>query len=339
MKKLQNCLFITRQGAYVHKERETVVIHKDKEKLLQLPVHGINQIVCFGNVLVSPFLVGFCGENGVGLAFFTEYGKFLGRLQGKQTGNILLRKAQYKHCELSPNEIARVVVAAKVANSKAILQRHIRNNGSNESVERAIGNLAQRLEQIRIQTDVEKIRGLEGDSAAQYFGVFDNLIATGVSEDFRFVKRTRRPPTDRVNAMLSFAYSILGNEIASALQGVGLDSQAGFLHADRPGRESLAQDILEEFRAWWADRFVLTLINRKQVQANGFEEQVSGAVIMKDATRKAFLQAWQEKKQEEIMHPYIQEKVPIGLLPHIQAMLLARYLRGDLAMYPPFIAK
>ena len=339
MKKLQNCLFITRQGVYVHKERETVVIHQDKEKLLQLPVHGINQIVCFGNVLVSPFLVGFCGENGVGLAFFTEYGKFLGRLQGRQTGNIALRKAQYKHSELAPQEVARVIVAAKVANSKAILQRHIRNYGANELVEQVISNLGQRLEQIKVQKDIEKIRGLEGDSAAQYFGVFNHLIAAGVNEDFQFVKRSRRPPTDRINAMMSFAYSILGNEIASALQGVGLDSQAGFLHADRPGRESLAQDILEEFRSWWADRFVLSLINRKQIQANGFEEQVSGAVVMKDATRKTFLQAWQEKKQEEILHPYIQEKVPIGLLPHIQSMLLARYLRGDLDIYPPFIAK
>ncbi len=338
MKKLQNSLYITRQESYLHKERETLVIKQGGEKLLQLPIHSLQHLFCFGNVLVSPFVFGFCGENNVGLSFFTEYGKFLGRFHGRQSGNILLRKAQYRDAQSSPATLALAFVAAKVANSRAVLQRHIRNHGPDSHVERAIKKLNQRLQAIRHQQDIDKIRGLEGDAAAVYFSAFSNLI-TDPDSDFTFTGRSRRPPKDAVNAMLSFAYSLIGSEISSALQGVGLDPQAGFLHVDRPGRDSLAQDMLEEFRAWWGDRFVLSLINRKQINVKGFEPQASGAVIMKDETRKDFLQAWQAKKQEEITHPYLNEKVQIGLLPHLQALLLARYIRGDIERYPPFTSR
>jgi len=334
MKKLQNSLYITKQKTYVHKERETIVI----SLVLQIPIHSIKNIFCFGNVMISPFFMGHCGDNGVGISFYTEYGKFLGRFQGRESGNILLRKAQYRTSESVPEQLSQVFIAAKVANSRYVLQRHLRNHGGNEMVSKAIRILNQRLEAIKSVTDVDKIRGLEGDAAAVYFKVFGQLL-TNSNDGFEFSGRNRRPPKDPVNAMLSFSYSLLGNELSSALQGVGLDPQAGFLHTDRPGRDSLAQDILEEFRAWWADRFVLSLINRRQVLFKDFEKQASGAVVMKDDTRKVFLQAWQSKKQEEIMHLYLNEKIQVGLLPHVQALLLARHIRGDIKCYPPFVVR
>ncbi|MBV1880400.1 MAG: type I-C CRISPR-associated endonuclease Cas1c [Pseudomonadales bacterium] len=337
MKKLQNCLYINKQETYVHKERETLVIKQGGDKLMQLPIHSLQHIFCFGNVLVSPFVLGFCGENNVGLSFFSVYGKFLGRLQGQQNGNILLRKAQYKQTE-TPHFLAQTFVAAKVANSRAVLQRHNRNHGVDENVTRAVKVLGQSLESIRFQQDVNVIRGLEGNAAASYFSVIQTLI-TNKDKAFRFSGRNRRPPRDAVNAMMSFAYSLISSEISSALQGVGLDPQAGFLHTDRPGRDSLSQDVLEEFRAYWADRFVLSLVNRKQINSKGFDVQAGGAVIMKEQTRKDFLTAWQDKKQEEITHPYLDEKIPIGLLPHVQSLLLARYLRGDIERYPPFLMR
>ncbi|MBN4055501.1 type I-C CRISPR-associated endonuclease Cas1 [bacterium AH-315-K03] len=339
MKKLQNCLYINTQKTYLHKERETLVIEQDRKKLLQLPIHSIQQIFCFGNVLVSPFLLGFCGENSVGLAFFSEYGKYLGRLQGRQSGNILLRKAQYKQAVNNPFHLARTFVAAKLVNSRSVLQRHSRNHGTGEALSLAIQRLSQRQEKVLHSEDLDTIRGLEGDAAAVYFSVFDELLLPSIKKDFSFKGRNRRPPKDPVNALLSFCYSLLGNEISSALQAVGLDPQAGFLHSDRPGRDSLAQDLLEEFRAWWVDRFVLSLINRKQLSRKDFDYQASGAVVLKSDARKSLLSAWQEKKQDEMMHPYLEEKVAIGLLPHIQAMLLARFLRGELACYPPFVAR
>ena len=336
MIKLQNTLFITRQGSYLHKERETLVIEAEKKKLLQVPVHSVQGIFCFGNVLVSPFLLGFCGEKGIGVCFYSVYGRFLGRLQGAQSGNILLRKQQYKTAEAKPLDIARNIIAAKVVSSRAVLQRTIRNHGENPDLSSAVGKLAQSLECIRDCQQLDKLRGFEGDAAAIYFGVFHHLIRANRRTDFEFAGRNRRPPKDAVNALLSFFYSILGKEIASALQGVGLDPQAGFLHADRPGRDSLAQDILEEFRAWWVDRLVLSLINRQQLGKKDFVKESSGAVTLTDAGRKSALQAYQSRKQEEVTHPYLNEKMPVGLLPHIQAQLLARHIRGDLEAYPPF---
>ncbi|WP_127469902.1 type I-C CRISPR-associated endonuclease Cas1c [Thiomicrorhabdus aquaedulcis] len=339
MKKLQNSLYITRQGAYLHKERETLVIEVEKEKAMQVPIHAIQAIYCFGNVMVSPFLMGFCGENGVHLAFFTEYGRFLGRLQGKQTGNVLLRQAQYKTAELKPELISRNIIAAKLTNSRSVLYRHLRNYAENKSVNQAIIQINSALGRLQKAIQLDSIRGIEGEAAAFYFGVFDELILPSVGEGFEFNTRSRRPPLDRVNALLSFLYSVVGNDISAALQGVGLDPQMGFLHQTRPGRDSLAQDILEEFRAWLVDRLVLSLINRKQIKANDFVIEASGAVKLKDDARKTVLVALQNRKQETVKHPFLNEDVPIGLLPHVQALLLARHLRGDLAEYPPFVPR
>ncbi|HHW7519749.1 TPA: type I-C CRISPR-associated endonuclease Cas1c [Mannheimia haemolytica] len=337
MRKLQNTLYITTQGSYLHKERETLMVEQDRKKVAQLPIHSIGHIFCFGNVLVSPFLMGFCGENNVNLAFFTENGRYLGRLQGRQSGNVLLRRAQYKKSETNPVPVARNIIAAKIQASKRVLQRQIRNHGENADIQLAITALNYSLQQLKIVDNLDLIRGIEGDAAARYFGVFSHLIKE--NSGFHFDGRNRRPPRDGVNALLSFLYSILGKDISGALQGVGLDPQIGFLHADRPGRDSLAQDILEEFRAWWVDRMVLSLINRGQVKPDDFVTEASGAVTLKPEARKLLFQTLQAKKQEKIIHPFLEEEVEIGLLPYIQAMLLARHLRGDLAEYPPFLMR
>ncbi len=337
MRKLQNTLYITTQGSYLHKERETLVVEQDWKKVAQLPIHSIGHIFCFGNVLVSPFLMGFCGENNVNLAFFTENGRYLGRLQGRQSGNVLLRRAQYKKSETNPVPVARNIIAAKIQASKRVLQRQIRNHGENADLQSTITALNYSLQQLKTADNLDLIRGIEGDAAARYFGVFSHLIKE--NSGFHFDGRNRRPPRDGVNALLSFLYSIVGKDISGALQGVGLDPQIGFLHADRSGRDSLAQDILEEFRAWWVDRMVLSLINRGQVKPDDFVTEASGAVTLKPEARKLLFQTLQAKKQEKIIHPFLEEEVEIGLLPYIQAMLLARHLRGDLAEYPPFLMR
>lgn len=337
MRKLQNTLYITTQGSYLHKERETLVVEQDRKKVAQLPIHSIGHIFCFGNVLVSPFLMGFCGENNVNLAFFTENGRYLGRLQGRQSGNVLLRRAQYKMSEINPVPVARNIIAAKIQASKRVLQRQIRNHGENADLQSAITALNYSLQHLKSADNLEQIRGIEGDAASRYFGVFSHLIKE--NSGFHFDGRNRRPPRDGVNALLSFLYSIVGKDISGALEGVGLDPQIGFLHADRPGRDSLAQDILEEFRAWWVDRIVLSLINRGQIKPDDFVTEASGAVTLKPEARKLLFQTLQAKKQEKITHPFLEEEVEIGLLPYIQAMLLARHLRGDLAEYPPFLMR
>ena len=337
MRKLQNTLYITTQGNYLHKERETLVVEQEKKKVAQLPVHSIGHIFCFGNVLVSPFLLGFCGENNVNLAFFTENGRFLGRLQRRQSGNVLLRRAQYRVSEQNPVPIARNIIAAKIQASKRVLQRQIRNYGENAQLQSAVDSLNVSLRQLAQAENLDEVRGIEGDAAARYFGVFNLLIRENTG--FHFGGRNRRPPRDGVNALLSFLYSVLGKDISGALQGVGLDPQVGFLHADRPGRDSLAQDILEEFRAWWVDRMVLSMINRLQIKPADFINEAGGAVTLKSEARKLLFQALQAKKQEKIVHPFLGEEVEIGLLPYIQAMLLSRHLRRDLAEYPPFLMR
>jgi CRISPR-associated protein Cas1 len=336
MKKLLNSLYISKQGCYLHRERETIVIEFEKEKLAQFPIHSIGGIFCFGNIMLSPFVYQLCGEYGVSVSFFSEWGEFYARMQTKQTGNILLRKAQYKMSEANPLPIARNIAAAKISASRRVLQRHIRNYGENKNLDRVIGRLKLCVMKLSEAADLGTVRGIEGDAASEYFEVFNHLI---INSDFVFKGRTRRPPLDRVNAMLSFVYAILGRDVGAALQGVGLDSQAGFLHADRSGRDSLALDILEEFRAWFADRLVLSLINRKQIRAADFTIEASGAVRLETDARKIILTAFQERKQENILHPFIGEEVQVGLLPHIQAQLLARHIRGDLEQYPPFLAR
>lgn len=338
MKKLLNTLFITRQESYLHKERETIVVKQQGEKLAQFPIHNIGHIFCFGNVSVSPFLMGFCAEKEAGLSFFTEYGKFLCRVVGKPVGNVLLRREQFRWADNADKstQISRLIVSAKIANARAVLQREIRNHGEHESIQAVIKQLAASVRRSKTAESVDQVRGMEGEAAANYFSVFNELVRT---EEFVFGGRIKRPPTDPVNAMLSFTYSLITQECISALAGVGLDPYVGFLHKDRPGRASLALDLLEEFRASWADRFVLTMVNRKQFKLTDFVTEGSGAVRLTETARKDFLTAYQERKQIEIMHPYLQERVPIGLLPHCQALLLSRHIRGDTKYYPPFLIK
>lgn len=338
MKKLLNTLYINKQGSYVHKERETIVIKEGDSKLGQFPALNIANIFCFGQVSVSPFLLGYCAEQGIGLVFFTEYGRFLARLQGRGSGNVLLRREQYRWADNEEKSlpVARLIVAAKIANTRAILQRELRNHGSNAALEDAAKRLAFSAQRTRRAASTAELMGIEGEAANVYFSVFVQLLR-GAS--FPFVARVRRPPTDPVNAMLSFAYALLTQECASALAGVGLDPYVGFLHRDRPGRVSLALDLVEEFRSSWADRLVLTLLNRKQFGHKDFVTEASGAIRLTDDSRKAFLVAYQERKQVEITHPYLQEKIPLGLLPHCQALLLARHLRGDMQHYPPYLVK
>ncbi len=338
MKKLLNTLYITRQESYLHKDRETIVIKNGDQKLGQFPSLTIGNILCFGQISVSPFLMGYCGEQGIGLAFYTEYGRFLARVQGKQTGNVLLRRAQYRWADDESRSvaIARLMVAAKIANGRSVLMRELRNHGDNPMLTQASDKLANSLRRVKHAKTVAEAMGMEGDAAATYFSIFNELIR---ENGFVFGGRVRRPPTDPVNALLSFVYSLITQECASALQGVGLDPYVGYLHQDRPGRLSLALDLLEEFRAPWADRFVLTLINRRQIQLKDFVHEASGAVRLSDDARKALLVAYQERKQVEVMHPYLQEQVPIGLLAHCQAMLLARHIRGDTEFYTPYIVK
>lgn len=338
MKKMLNSLYITRQESYLHKERETIVIKNGNEKLGQFPAVNIGSISCFGQISVSPFLMGYCAEQGIGLTFYTEYGRFLARVLGRQTGNVLLRRAQYRWAD-DPEKsasIARVMIAAKIANSRSVLMRELRNHGENPFLEAAVKKLARSVHRVKSAQSVSEIMGMEGDAASGYFSVFNELIR---ESEFVFNGRIRRPPTDPVNALLSFVYSLITQECLSALQGVGLDPYVGFLHKDRPGRPSLALDLLEEFRATWADRFVLTQINRRQIQPKDFITESSGAVRLTDDARKSLLVAYQERKQVSIMHPYLQEQVPVGLLPHCQALLLARHIRGDTEFYTPYIVK
>ncbi|MBL4680819.1 MAG: type I-C CRISPR-associated endonuclease Cas1 [Pseudomonadales bacterium] len=338
MKKLLNTLYITKQESYLHKERETIVIKNGKDKLGQFPAINIANILCFGQISVSPFLMGYCGEQNIGLAFYTQYGKFLARVQGKQAGNVLLRRVQYRWAddEEKSVSIARLMVAAKISNGRSVLMREMRNHGKSTALDSAVAKLEVSLRRVQHAQSLGELMGIEGDAAATYFGVFNELLR---GSGFAFGGRVRRPPTDPINALLSYVYTLITHECSSALQGVGLDPYVGFLHQDRPGRQSLALGLLEEFRAPWADRFVLTLINRKQLKIKDFTTEASGAVRLKDDARKTLLIAWQERKQVEIMHPYLEEQVPIGLLPHCQAMLLARHIRGDTEYYPPYLVK
>lgn len=339
MKKLQNTLYLSTQGSYLHKERETLVVEHDGKKLGQLPMHALGNIVCFGRIMVSPALMAATAEKGIGLTFLTEYGKFLARVQGPQSGNVLLRRAQYRLADDAPITIARHMIAAKVENSRQVVMRATRNHGENPVLTEVAKQLKNSLRQVQHETDLDRLRGIEGDAAHRYFRALNEMIRPESKAAFTFEGRNKRPPTDPINALLSFAYTLLTHEISSALQTVGLDPYVGFLHRDRPGRVSLALDMLEEFRAPLCDRFVLSLINRKQVKKTDFVVEASGAVLLKNKSRKVFLTAWQDRKQNEITHPYINEKMPIGLAPYIQSQLLARFLRNDIEFYPPFVIK
>lgn len=343
MKKYLNTLFVTTQGAYLLKEGETVVVSVEKETRLQVPIHTLGGIVCFGNVGMSPFLMGFCAENNVAISFLTEYGRFLAGIHGKISGNVLLRREQYRRADEAPFcvGVAKNILTGKICNARTVLQRYLRDHESKvdiQNIQMAIKRLGNIIDGLDKTTDLDVLRGMEGDAAHIYFDVFDHLIVAQ-KDDFKFDGRNRRPPLDNVNCLLSFLYTLLMHDVRSAIECVGLDSCVGFLHRDRPGRPGLALDVMEEFRPFLADRLVLSLINRCQVNAKGFKKSETGAVLMNDDMRKEVLVAYQKRKQEDIMHPYLKETVPIGLLFHLQALLLARYLRGDIDGYPVFIWK
>ena len=342
MKHLGNILYITTPEAYLTLDGENVVVMKDENASAstRLPLHNIENIVCFTWQGASPALMGACAERNIGLCFLTPNGRFQARVTGRVKGNVLLRKKQY---EVSEKEAQSVPIAAsfllgKISNCRKVLERALRDHAMLLDVQSLTGAsnfLKETLRVIPTCTSVADLMGFEGSAAKIYFGVFDHLILQQ-REDFFFRERSRRPPLDNMNSLLSFLYTLLTNETASALETVGLDPFVGFLHQDRPGRPSLALDLMEELRPVLVDRLALSLVNRKQITGKGFTQKESGGILMDDDTRKAVLTAWQERKKEEIIHPYLKERMPFGLIPHIQAMLLARHLRGDLDAYPPF---
>lgn len=343
MKKLLNTLFVTSQGAYLKKDGETIAVQIEGKVVRRLPIHTIGGIVCFGNIGVSPFLLGFCGERGVTVTFLTEYGRFLARVEGPTCGNVLLRREQYRWAddEKKSTELARSFLLGKIYNCRKVLERVKRDHGEKiqiEAVEKVSLYLKQTLRQLNTGESLDNIRGIEGDAANSYFSVFNELI-TSQKKDFFFFKRSRRPPADNVNCLLSFLYTILLHDIRSALESVGLDPQVGFLHRDRPGRPSLALDLMEELRPILADRLVLNLINLNQVKPCGFKKSQASAVTMEDDTKKLVLTAYQRRKQNIITHPFLEAKMAIGILFHVQAQLLARHIRGDIDGYPPFLWK
>jgi CRISPR-associated protein Cas1 len=339
MKQLGNTLYITKQGSYVSKDGTNIVVSLEREELLRLPVHTIEGLVCFGNVTVSPFALGLCGENRVTISFLSENGRFLARSTGPQTGNILLRRAQHRS-STDPEKTslaARSFVSAKIANARTILRRYQRDHtlAEHSLIPQTVDLLAHSLGELKSLLPLETIRGIEGDAARLYFRVFDELIMINKS-DFYFRERSRRPPLDNVNSLLSFFYTLLAHDTTAACEAIGLDPQMGFLHADRPGRPSLALDLMEEFRPWFVDRFVLTRINLGELKSNDFLKRETGGVEIKEDTRREIIKKWQERKKETIQHPFLGETVPMGLLPFLQAQLFSRWLRGDIDTYPPF---
>lgn len=340
MKKLLNVLYVTMPEAYLGLDGETVVIRKDDTIVMRLPLHNLENIVCFSYLGASPALMGACAERNIGLCFLAPSGRFLGRISGKVRGNVLLRKEQYRVSEDAAKNagIAVSFLIGKLTNCRKVIDRAVRDHElllDGVKLRQASASLKNLAQTVRGCQSVEEMIGVEGSAARVYFGVFDQLILQQ-RVDFQFNERSRRPPLDNINAMLSFFYTILANEAVNALEAVGLDPYVGFLHQDRPGRPSLALDLMEELRPVFADRFVLSLINRKQVNGEGFTQKESGAVLMDDATRKKALSAWQDRKKEMILHPFLKEKIEFGLIPYVQALLLARHLRGDLDAYPPF---
>jgi len=341
MKHLLNTLYVTTQGSYLNREGETVLVSVDGDVRLRVPVHTLQGIVCFGQVMLSPPLMGLCAERQITVTFLNRNGRFWARVQGPVSGNVLLRREQYRRSDNldEASKIAQSVVTAKINNSRVVLLREIREHSNSDGLKSMVSvaeHLADSLRMLETQLPIDTVRGIEGEAARKYFEVFDHLIVAQ-KEEFSFKERSRRPPLDNVNALLSFVYTILAHDVVSALETVGLDPAVGFLHRDRPGRPSLALDIMEEFRSYLADRLVLSLINLRQITGKGFKTTETGAVVMDDDTRKEVIVAYQNRKQEEITHQFIEEKIAIGLLPYIQALLLARYLRGDLDGYPPFL--
>ena len=334
---------MTSEDSYLGLEGETIVVYDNQTEIGRLPLHNLEGIVSFGYRGTSPALMGACAERNISICYLSPQGKFLARVSGKTRGNVLLREQQYKSCkdEDISLQIAKNCILGKVYNARWVLERALRDHElqiDSERVKKASLQLKNALDLIQNAESKEQLRGYEGESASIYFGVFNELILQQ-KKDFAFNGRNKRPPLDNVNAMLSFVYTLLTNQIVSALETVGLDPYVGYLHTERPGRVSLALDLIEEFRSVYADRFVLSLINKKIVNGKNFSRKENGAVLMDDDLRKKVLVEWQNKKKEVITHPFLKEKVEWGMLPYVQAMLLARYLRGDLDGYPVFLWK
>ncbi|MBU4231749.1 MAG: type I-C CRISPR-associated endonuclease Cas1c [Proteobacteria bacterium] len=343
MKTLLNTLYVQTSGAYLRLDHETLKVEIDKEVRLQVPLHHLGSLVLFGEVMVSPALLGRCAQDGRSVTWLSRSGRFLGRLEGPVSGNVLLRRAQHQAMDspLLSLEVARNLVAGKLKNQRHVILRSARETDDSRDHE-LLSHTAQILAEILLQlpavADPDTLRGLEGAAARHYFAGFSSMIRAD-RETFAITGRTRRPPLDPTNALLSFLYALLLSDCVAGAQGVGLDPQMGLLHGLRPGRPSLGLDLMEEFRPILADRLTLTLINRRQLSPQDFDRRTGGAVLLNDAGRKKVVVAYQERKQEEIFHPGVQQKMPLGLAPHIQARLLARHLRGELAAYPPYLHK
>lgn len=343
MRQLLNTLFITSEDVYSSLDGENIVIKRDGGEIARFPLHTLQAIICFSYLGASPALMGYCAEHQIQLTFCRPNGRFLCRISGPSHGNVLLRREQYRAAD-DPAEscrIARGLIFGKVSNARSSLDRTRRDHGLRidcDKFSKASAHLKNLLPELLKTTEPDTLRGMEGAAASVYFNCFDDMILQD-KEHFYFRGRSRRPPLDRVNALLSFVYTLLSADCASALEAVGLDAYVGFLHRDRPGRTSMAQDLMEELRPCMADRFVLTLINNRIISEHDFTIQENGAVLMSDEARRTVLKQWQTRKKDVILHPYLKEKLPWGLVPYVQALLLARYLRGDLDGYPPFLWK
>ncbi|MGR6835522.1 type I-C CRISPR-associated endonuclease Cas1c [Syntrophomonas erecta] len=343
MRKLLNVLYVTNPDTYLGCDGENVVVRAGDQEQARIPVHILEGIVTFGYTGASPALMRLCSKKGVTISFLNEYGKFLARVEGPVSGNVLLRRKQYRvadDMDFTAN-MAATCVLGKVSNCRSVLQRALRDHKNKVDVDTltaAITRMAGQMKRLRSCKNVDSVRGIEGEAAQLYFSNFSELVLEE-KQAFAMSRRSRRPPRDNINALLSFLYTLLVHEVRSALETVGLDPAVGFLHRDRPGRPSLALDLMEELRPVLADRLAVSLINRKQITPKGFMKNESGGVVMDKDTYKIVLTAWQKRKREEIIHPYLEERIPIGLLPYTQALLLARYFRGDLDGYPVFIWK
>lgn len=343
MRKLMNTLYVTSPDVYLSLDGENVVVLQEETEKIRVPLHNLEGIVTFGYTGASPALMGQCAKRNIALTFLTRSGRFLSRVVGENRGNVILRREQYRIADQDGRclEIAKNCIIGKIFNSRSVINRAVRDHAQRLDEERlklVSGQLKDSIGFAKKAETLEELRGYEGEAAARYFSVMDELILQQ-KDGFYFKSRNKRPPLDNMNALLSFAYTLLAHEVAAALETVGLDSYVGFLHKDRPGRISLALDMMEELRSIFADRFVISLVNKRMINGDGFEKQESGAVTMNDQTRKEVLRNWQERKQDKIKHPFLDETVEWGLVPYIQAMLLARYIRGDLDGYPPFMWK
>lgn len=340
MRILLNTLYVTTPEAYLSKDGLNVVISVKQNEIFRIPIHNIEQIITFGYMGASPGLMKLCADNGVSLTFLSPQGRYISRSQGPTKGNVLLRKAQYKNSDDESYSIhlCKLFIGGKIQNYRNILRRFIRDNGEDAAIEYAAKELLRCKRKVLNADSIDSVRGIEGEAANTYFSVFSHLLLNQ-KDDFVFNGRNRRPPKDAINAMLSFVYTLICNDMTAALETVGLDPYVGFMHTLRPGRASLALDMMEELRAYLGDRLVLSLINRRQITIKDFLQQGDNGIIMTDSGRKTILVAWQNRKKEQITHPYLNEKVSIGLLPYIQSMLLARFIRKDLDDYPVFLIK